>query len=223
MWNLWPGFLNEKMCSSGFFFSDAAGVDQVSKVRRPKAEIRRKSELRGSKSRSAAVLGRKGRNCCAGTGNCHRIRTPKAEFQVAALLNPPVLRSSATAEGGQPSTLNLFSAWYFAALVLFALGLMSKPMLVTLPCVLLLLDILAVRPVPASRSRFKVQGSRFKVSSTLNPQPSTPPGKASLLCPVCRFQRSDLHRPGPRGRVFIGADAEPWGMLATQQSHTSTT
>lgn len=30
--------------------------------------------------------------------------------------------------------------WYGVALVLFALGLMSKPMLVTLPCVLLLLD-----------------------------------------------------------------------------------
>lgn len=30
--------------------------------------------------------------------------------------------------------------WYVAALVLFALGLMSKPMLVTLPCLMLLLD-----------------------------------------------------------------------------------
>jgi protein O-mannosyl-transferase len=41
------------------------------------------------------------------------------------------------------------SAWYLAALVLFALGLMSKPMLVTLPCVLLLLDIWPLRRTPA--------------------------------------------------------------------------
>lgn len=32
-------------------------------------------------------------------------------------------------------------AWYGAALALFALGLMSKPMLVTLPCVMLLMDL----------------------------------------------------------------------------------
>lgn len=33
------------------------------------------------------------------------------------------------------------AVWYAAALALFALGLLSKPMLVTLPCVLLLLDV----------------------------------------------------------------------------------
>src|ERR1035441_2314589 len=36
-------------------------------------------------------------------------------------------------------------SWYFLALLLFALGLMSKPMLVTLPCVLLLLDYWPLR------------------------------------------------------------------------------
>jgi protein O-mannosyl-transferase len=35
--------------------------------------------------------------------------------------------------------------WYFVALLLFALGLMSKPMLVTLPCLLLLLDYWPLR------------------------------------------------------------------------------
>jgi protein O-mannosyl-transferase len=37
-------------------------------------------------------------------------------------------------------TRNRCIAWYVAGLALFALGLMSKPMLVTLPCVLVLLD-----------------------------------------------------------------------------------
>ena len=49
-------------------------------------------------------------------------------------LNTPVLRGS-TAEGGQHSATN-----YTLALVFFALGLLCKTMLVTLPFVLLLLD-----------------------------------------------------------------------------------
>ena len=48
------------------------------------------------------------------------------------------------------------SFWYCLALALFALGLMSKPMLVTLPFVLLLLDYWPLRRLQ---------------SSTLNPQP----------------------------------------------------
>ena len=48
--------------------------------------------------------------------------------------------------------------FYFLALLFFALGLMSKPMLVTLPCVLLLLDYWPLQ-------RFKVQGSAFRVQS----------------------------------------------------------
>ena len=51
------------------------------------------------------------------------------------------------------------SIFYLLSLALFALGLMSKPMLVTLPFVLLLLDYWPLR--------------RFELS-TLNPQPSTP-------------------------------------------------
>ena len=49
-----------------------------------------------------------------------------------------------TTEAGRGKTfsflLSLFSAYYWLALLLFALGLMSKPMLVTVPFVLLLLD-----------------------------------------------------------------------------------
>jgi tetratricopeptide (TPR) repeat protein len=52
----------------------------------------------------------------------------------------------------------LASGDYWLALVFFALGLMSKPMLVTLPFVLLLLDYWPLE-------RFKVQGSRFRVQS----------------------------------------------------------
>jgi len=44
--------------------------------------------------------------------------------------------------------------WYAAALVFFALGLMSKPAVVTLPCVMLLLDYWPLR-------RFTVNGSGF--------------------------------------------------------------
>jgi Flp pilus assembly protein TadD len=50
------------------------------------------------------------------------------------------------------------SLHYFFALFFFALGLMSKPMLVTLPFLMLLLDYWPLE-------RFKVQGSRFKVQS----------------------------------------------------------
>ena len=50
--------------------------------------------------------------------------------------------------------------WYGAALAMFVFGLMSKAMLVTLPCVLLLLDYWPLQ-------RFKVQGSGFRVQSLI--------------------------------------------------------
>jgi protein O-mannosyl-transferase len=83
-------------------------------------------------------------------------------------------------------TLQRFNAphWYFLALFLFALGLMSKPMLVTLPFVLVLLDFWPLRRFrlagtnkPLSpgvqSSRFRVQGSRFALlPSAFSLQPS---------------------------------------------------
>src|SRR5437764_8929865 len=42
------------------------------------------------------------------------------------------------------------SFFYALALLLFALGLMSKPMVVTLPCVLLLLDFWPLRRFPSA-------------------------------------------------------------------------
>jgi tetratricopeptide (TPR) repeat protein len=52
-------------------------------------------------------------------------------------------------------------AWYGCALLLFALGLMSKPMLVTLPFVLLLLDYWPLRRMPEVRGQ--VRGTKSEV------------------------------------------------------------
>jgi len=50
------------------------------------------------------------------------------------------------AKGRSPARLGRHTAgWYGLSLILFILGLMSKPMLVTLPCVLLLLDYWPLR------------------------------------------------------------------------------
>ncbi|PWU14940.1 MAG: hypothetical protein C5B50_16190, partial [Verrucomicrobia bacterium] len=51
--------------------------------------------------------------------------------------------------------------WYCAALVLFALGLMAKPMLVTLPFVLLLLDFWPLRRVSSVKCQVSGQEGPF--------------------------------------------------------------
>jgi protein O-mannosyl-transferase len=53
------------------------------------------------------------------------------------------VRSPLYADGGYNRRSNI--GWYFATVCLFGLGLMAKSMLVTLPCVLLLLDIWPLR------------------------------------------------------------------------------
>ncbi len=50
-------------------------------------------------------------------------------------------------------TLDVKAFWYILALFLFALGLMSKPMVVTLPFVLLLLDFWPLRRVQSLKSK----------------------------------------------------------------------
>lgn len=65
------------------------------------------------------------------------IRMPKSEG------NPNAKNPNVSASG----TLH-FVLWYGLAVIFFALGLMSKPMLVTLPFVLLLLDYWPLRRVP---------------------------------------------------------------------------
>jgi tetratricopeptide (TPR) repeat protein len=54
---------------------------------------------------------------------------------------------------GQNLNSKVSKAWYALALVFFALGLMSKPMLVTLPFLLLLLDYWPLRRVASDRWR----------------------------------------------------------------------
>jgi tetratricopeptide (TPR) repeat protein len=75
------------------------------------------------------------------------------------------------------------SVFYLLSVGCFTLGLMSKPMVVTLPFLLLLLDYWPLRRFPFSarrpeipRSRGKGRMSRVPVpASTLNPRPSTLP------------------------------------------------
>ena len=85
-------------------------------------------------------------------------RRPKPDIRNAKSVGGSTAPHSEAARGGSRATRLPASAFYLAALGLFALGLMSKPMLVTLPFVLLLLDYWPLQ--------------RFELS-TLNPQPST--------------------------------------------------
>jgi tetratricopeptide (TPR) repeat protein len=64
----------------------------------------------------------------------------------------------------QYSVFSIQNAWYGAALLLFALGLMSKPMVVTLPFVLLLLDYWPLSRV-SGVDRKAVQSPKSKVQS----------------------------------------------------------
>ena len=91
------------------------------------------------------------------------IRRPKSERSPNSEVRSPkpsggrVGRQSGTQDAASRFLLLPAPIFYVAALLFFALGLMSKPMLVTLPCVLLLLDYWPLR--------------RFEVS-TLNAPPS---------------------------------------------------
>ena len=69
---------------------------------------------------------------------------------------------SPKSEAGGAWSGGQWSLWYLLSLLLFALGLLSKPMLVTLPFVLLLLDYWPLR-----RLQLKTQDSRLKTSLPL--------------------------------------------------------
>ncbi len=64
-----------------------------------------------------------------------------------------------------PPIVNRRSGCYWLALGLFALGLMSKPMLVTVPFVLLLLDYWPLRRMPAALSRMAQHAPRHTSQS----------------------------------------------------------
>ena len=80
-------------------------------------------------------------------------RNEKAEMETpSSVLPPPASELKPPLSCHLPSSI-----FYFLSLACFVLGLMSKPMLVTLPFVLLLLDYW-----PLQRFGFKIQDSRFK-------------------------------------------------------------
>jgi protein O-mannosyl-transferase len=61
------------------------------------------------------------------------------------------------------------SRLYLLSLLLFAFSLMSKPMLVTLPFLLLLLDYWPLRRLEIASANARAQGSRFKVQGSTVP------------------------------------------------------
>jgi hypothetical protein len=68
-----------------------------------------------------------------------------------------------------PSFATPARRYYNLALLFFAVGLMSKPMLVTLPFLLLLLDVWPLRRVPGIASEVRGQRSEDGVESSINP------------------------------------------------------
>ncbi|HEY5912301.1 MAG TPA: tetratricopeptide repeat protein [Verrucomicrobiae bacterium] len=97
-------------------------------------------------------------------GHYVEIRNPKSEIREQRAAAPPLQRSPAsTLQRPDGLTLQRFNAstpqrlWYSLSFACFALGLMSKPMLVTLPFVLLLLDYW-----PLHRLEFKDRRTNIK-------------------------------------------------------------
>src|ERR1051325_10421858 len=87
------------------------------------------------------------------------VQSSKFKVQSSKLVSPDGSRITHHASRSSHSLNHSPTIWYSTALLFFALGLMSKPMLVTLPFILLLLDCW-----PFSRfqsSAFKVQRSKF--------------------------------------------------------------
>ena len=64
--------------------------------------------------------------------------------------------------------------WYMIALIAFSLGLMAKPMLVTLPCVLLLLDLWPLRRFELPGPRKPTVASATRASAGAAPKVVTP-------------------------------------------------
>jgi tetratricopeptide (TPR) repeat protein len=99
-----------------------------------------------------------------------------------------VTRKPAAVPATNPSPVTRHpSLFYGLVLLFFALGLMSKPMLVTLPLVLLLLDYWPLE-------RFKVQGSRFKVQRLLLEKLPLL-GLAVASCVVTIFAQNEVIQP----------------------------
>ena len=91
------------------------------------------------------------------------------------------------------------SSWgrYWLVLASFALGLTAKPMLVTLPFVLLLLDYWPLKRIADFGSR-----NRDPQSAKPNAEIEQPGRREnSAICPGGRFVRGNACRPGRRGKA----------------------
>ena len=107
-----------------------------------------------------------------------KVRSPKSEGEAATQITQHAPIRSITPR-------QLPRHLYALALLLFALGLMSKPMLVTVPFVLLLLDYWPLQRLQLPR--FRVQGSRFKVQGSRFPNRRKP--QHSTAQPALPFSR----------------------------------
>ena len=93
------------------------------------------------------------------------VESQRVQSKVHSALGSASPSSTLDAQHSMSDVLLSPNFWYWTAVLLFAFGLMSKPMLVTLPFLLLLLDFW-----PLQRLRLPMlQGSRFPPSSTLWP------------------------------------------------------
>jgi tetratricopeptide (TPR) repeat protein len=123
--------------SAFFFFLTLWAYVRYTEVQSPKSKVRSQwSEECGVRSAEYA-----------GHGARFKVQSPKSKIQ-----------GPMPSDGGARSIFHLPSSiFYLLSLLFFACGLMSKPMLVTLPFVLLLLDYW-----PLQRLGLKTQDSRLK-------------------------------------------------------------
>jgi tetratricopeptide (TPR) repeat protein len=139
---------------SGFFFLltllaytryvEVSGEDQ-SKVQSPGAEVP-SSKFQVSSSEAAEV------------------RSSKFKVQSSKFVSPDRSRIRHHASRSSHSLTHSATIWYTTTLILFALGLMSKPMLVTVPFILLLLDYWPLGRVQSPGE--EVSSSKFQVPSS---------------------------------------------------------
>jgi tetratricopeptide (TPR) repeat protein len=129
--------------------------------------------------------------------------------------------------GIQPSTPLPHSTsaprFYALSLFFFALGLMSKPMLVTTPFVLLLLDFWPLRRVPSPQSivsSLKSGATRpdSDPRTTDHGLPAVGPAKAGLLTALQHSSTPALHFLWEKAPFFVLSAASCWVTFLAQRS-----
>src|ERR1043166_4757923 len=130
------------------------GLCEICRVQSPKSNLLRQKHYGGQQvqSRRRSVEGR-------GSRDGVEIRSPKTEIRNKSEVPDPKSEVQGSRFNVQGSRFPLAllhppsAIYYLLALFLFALGLMSKPMLVTLPFVLLLLDYWPLQRVSSGGCR----------------------------------------------------------------------